>query len=453
MKKIMIITAMIFLFAAGSNTKADVYRSMTGVTFNYFYTSLAPYGDWIELEPGMIVWKPVYTGRNWSPYIEGEWVYTAYGWHWNSYEPFGWAVYHYGRWFFDDYYGWVWMPGYEWAPAWVEWRYSDAYVGWAPLPPYAEYLPGSGIRFTIEWHFPINHWHFVSFNYFGHRNVRYYIEKPSYNNVIYPKTKYRTNYYERNGRIVNNGIERTMVEKRSGVKVVTRDVNVTNNRNSVTRGNSSDSRSVTVFRPDENEVRSSENLRSVSVVRGNGKSSLQGSKVADRNRSNVKADVVRNAESRSEAETDRNTTYRKNNTGKEQKATGRSEATRSNNERKSNTTRGTSTRKESTQSGRSSNATKSNGSSKEKTSGTRSNGTSTSRSKSNTNAPAAYKNEKSKTSSRSETPTVRKGSMSNTSRSKATAGSSSSSRNSGSGTTRENKSRSNSSNSSNSRSR
>ena len=31
--------------------------------------------------------------------------------------------------------GWFWIPGDEWAPAWVDWRYSNDYVGWAPLPP------------------------------------------------------------------------------------------------------------------------------------------------------------------------------------------------------------------------------------------------------------------------------------------------------------------------------
>jgi hypothetical protein len=27
------------------------------------------------------------------------------------------------------------VPGEDWGPAWVDWRYSDDYVGWAPLPP------------------------------------------------------------------------------------------------------------------------------------------------------------------------------------------------------------------------------------------------------------------------------------------------------------------------------
>jgi hypothetical protein len=29
----------------------------------------------------------------------------------------------------------VWIPGYEWAPAWVSWRYGPSYVAWAPLGP------------------------------------------------------------------------------------------------------------------------------------------------------------------------------------------------------------------------------------------------------------------------------------------------------------------------------
>ncbi len=44
-------------------------------------------------------------------------------------------VYHYGRWAFDRGLGWFWVPGDEWAPAWVDWRYGGDNVGWAPLPP------------------------------------------------------------------------------------------------------------------------------------------------------------------------------------------------------------------------------------------------------------------------------------------------------------------------------
>ena len=44
-------------------------------------------------------------------------------------------AYHYGRWVLERRMGWFWMPGDEWAPAWVDWRHGGDYVGWAPLPP------------------------------------------------------------------------------------------------------------------------------------------------------------------------------------------------------------------------------------------------------------------------------------------------------------------------------
>jgi hypothetical protein len=36
---------------------------------------------------------------------------------------------------YDDLYGWLWTPGYEWSPAWVTWGYVDDYYAWAPLMP------------------------------------------------------------------------------------------------------------------------------------------------------------------------------------------------------------------------------------------------------------------------------------------------------------------------------
>lgn len=36
--------------------------------------------------------------------------------------------------------GWVWVPGVEWAPAWVSWRVGGGYIGWAPLPPHGVFF-------------------------------------------------------------------------------------------------------------------------------------------------------------------------------------------------------------------------------------------------------------------------------------------------------------------------
>ena len=76
--------------------------------------------------------------RDWRPYEYGHWVYTDdWGWYWVSdddEDDWGWVVYHYGRWVHDRA-AWFWVPGDEWAPAWVDWRYGGDDIGWAPLPP------------------------------------------------------------------------------------------------------------------------------------------------------------------------------------------------------------------------------------------------------------------------------------------------------------------------------
>jgi hypothetical protein len=105
------------------------------LSINLFYDNLSG-GNWYEVADYGYVWQPdVASDANWRPYTDGYWAYTDQGWTWVSYEDFGWATYHYGRWARLADYGWVWVPGYEWAPAWVSWRTGGNYVGWAPLPP------------------------------------------------------------------------------------------------------------------------------------------------------------------------------------------------------------------------------------------------------------------------------------------------------------------------------
>ena len=108
------------------------------VSFQTFYDQLANQGRWIQTDKYGYVFQPRESGPNWRPYTYGHWVHTDAGMTWASDEPFGWATYHYGRWVNLDGTGWVWVPGYTWAPAWVSWRDNDDYVGWAPLPPETE---------------------------------------------------------------------------------------------------------------------------------------------------------------------------------------------------------------------------------------------------------------------------------------------------------------------------
>ncbi len=115
------------------------------VSFGVFFDALQPYGEWINVSDFGYAWHPSGIDRHWRPYMNGRWVWSDYGWFWVSYEDWGWAPYHYGRWIYNDYYGWIWVPDYEWGPSWVQWRYADGYIGWAPLPPRAGFHFNIGI--------------------------------------------------------------------------------------------------------------------------------------------------------------------------------------------------------------------------------------------------------------------------------------------------------------------
>ena len=106
-----------------------------GVSFQTFYDQLGDQGTWMQTDNYGYVFQPNITDPDWAPYTQGHWVNTDAGWTWVSNEPWGWATYHYGRWANIEGTGWVWVPGYRWAPAWVSWRYGGGYAGWAPLPP------------------------------------------------------------------------------------------------------------------------------------------------------------------------------------------------------------------------------------------------------------------------------------------------------------------------------
>ncbi|OYW77899.1 MAG: hypothetical protein B7Z37_02030 [Verrucomicrobia bacterium 12-59-8] len=103
--------------------------------YSLFYDRLAPFGRWFDVNGYGYCWRPTITVAGWRPYVDGCWVWSSLGWAWQTNEPFGWATYHYGRWVNLAHYGWIWVPGSEWAPAWVAWRQSRDCVGWAPLPP------------------------------------------------------------------------------------------------------------------------------------------------------------------------------------------------------------------------------------------------------------------------------------------------------------------------------
>lgn len=110
--------------------------------FSHYDEELRGHGSWVYAGSyGGWVWRPV-VSVGWRPYYNGRWSHSRGGMlTWVSYEPWGWLPYHYGRWAHDPGYGWVWLPGTGYAPAWVYWMYGPSYIGWAPAGWYDCYRP------------------------------------------------------------------------------------------------------------------------------------------------------------------------------------------------------------------------------------------------------------------------------------------------------------------------
>lgn len=139
-----------------------------------FQAALDPYGSWLE-EPGLgWVWQPSagVVGPDFVPYVtNGSWSYCDGGWGFVSGWSWGWAPFHYGRWYQHRRLGWVWWPSYRWAPAWVDWRLGGGYVGWAPLPP-----PGISVGFGVG----APGWSFAAWRSFNRPAVARYVIHPEY---------------------------------------------------------------------------------------------------------------------------------------------------------------------------------------------------------------------------------------------------------------------------------
>lgn len=134
--------------ALGMGSRAHAQGAIgvaTSITVQQFMEDLANYGTWTPDRTWGWTWQPRGVLPNWRPYMQGEWqVAEGFGLYWHSYEAFGWAVYHYGRWAWWDRTGWVWIPDKTWGPGYVNWAYGDGYVAWTPMAPTA---PGpQGIR-------------------------------------------------------------------------------------------------------------------------------------------------------------------------------------------------------------------------------------------------------------------------------------------------------------------
>ena len=182
------------------------------MSIDFFYNNLSG-GNWIEAADYGYGWQPdlAVNDPNWRPYADGYWAYTDDGWTWISYEDFGWATYHYGRWARLADYGWVWFPGsdLDWGPAWVSWRTGGDYVGWAPLPPRG---PGVvyegqpiGAQADIEFDIGPEYYNFIDIRFIGEPVLRDRIFAPSQNVTYINNTVNVTNISVRNNVVYNYG--------------------------------------------------------------------------------------------------------------------------------------------------------------------------------------------------------------------------------------------------------
>ncbi|HEV3409687.1 MAG TPA: DUF6600 domain-containing protein, partial [Chthoniobacterales bacterium] len=209
MKRILLSLAIFaLLFPAAERTNAGV-----SVSLNLFYDNLDG-GSWLDVADYGYCWQPAVAvnDANWRPYSDGYWAYTDVGWTWVSYEPFGWATYHYGRWARLADYGWVWVPGTEWGPAWVSWRTGGDYVGWAPLPPrrrgYREPIyEGRPITGFVDIEFDIGpaYYNFCDVRYIGEPVLRHRIFAPTQNITYINQTVNVTNITYNNNVVYNHG--------------------------------------------------------------------------------------------------------------------------------------------------------------------------------------------------------------------------------------------------------
>src|SRR5450755_1132596 len=195
MKNLTLLLAAGFLFTSCGPTtvvvQSDNYQSapVQDVAYQSFYDQLSPYGNWINYPGYGYVWMPN-AGPDFQPYASnGNWIYTDAGWTWASNYNWGWAPFHYGRWFYENGYGWMWVPGSQWAPAWVSWRGGGDYYGWAPLG------PSVSVDIALSnYNPPANYWNFVPRQYMGNPNWHNYYVGGNRNVTIINNTTIINNY-------------------------------------------------------------------------------------------------------------------------------------------------------------------------------------------------------------------------------------------------------------------
>ncbi|MFY9551140.1 MAG: DUF6600 domain-containing protein, partial [Thermoanaerobaculia bacterium] len=192
-------------------------RAEVSVSVSFFHQQLAPHGRWVVAGSYGDVWVPGGVQTGWAPYVDGEWIYTDYGWTWVSDDPWGDIAYHYGTWSWVDAYGWVWLPGTVWAPAWVTWAYTDDYIGWAPVPPSFAFSVSGYVGSPIVVAAP--RYVFVPSRQFVGVRVSNVRVSPRENATIFRRAAKATSFPVSNGVVRTAGLPTERVERALGRRV------------------------------------------------------------------------------------------------------------------------------------------------------------------------------------------------------------------------------------------
>lgn len=214
MKRAIWIISVVLLPAFTSIQKATA-QPETSVSFQVFYDNLSPYGRWIEDPSYGNVWVPS-VGGDFRPYSSsGHWVMSEYGNMWVSNYSWGWAPFHYGRWTLDSYYGWVWIPDTDWGPAWVSWRSSNDYYGWAPMG------PGISLNMSFNNYDPPNDWWvFIPPAYIHHPHWHEHYYGQRGNNIFIQHTTIINNTFVDNQHTYINGPRADEIKKVTHKEVI-----------------------------------------------------------------------------------------------------------------------------------------------------------------------------------------------------------------------------------------
>ena len=229
------------------DTVAEMENAEEPVSLETFQDSLSGYGEFIGIDSSEIdpdnsfldennnegvfsnvdddiyynyIWVPnsSYLYEGWSPYGDGRWVWTDWGWTWVSDYSWGWAPYHYGRWWYSNAYGWVWSTGRRWGPGWVNWCNNGGYTGWYPISPRVR-LGNAGIS-HVNHHYFNNGWVVINkTSITKHINISSVITGEKKNEILSKSTKY-VNISQKNRKLINTGPGVDEISKITGQKIV-----------------------------------------------------------------------------------------------------------------------------------------------------------------------------------------------------------------------------------------